>query len=119
MVVTLMAHSRCLRRIFGVEAVQQETARLWQLALKKAIAENDPRLAARKIERAEHALFRRIQDFLPGPNALEEQAMFDDLNTIRRLKARWQPPRIARRQPKLESRAMNQVIKAAAKTTSL
>ena len=72
-----------LHRISGVEAVQQDIAYLWYLALKSAIAEADPRLARTKIETAEVALFRRIHAFTPGPNA-----MFDALSTIRSLKAR-------------------------------
>jgi hypothetical protein len=68
--------------------MQQDTAYLWQLALKNAIAEADPRLARTKIETAEVALFHRIHTFAPSLNALEEQAMFDALSTIRSLKAR-------------------------------
>ena len=68
--------------------MQQETVYLWQLALKRAIAEADPRLAVTKIEKAELALFRRILAFPTVPNKLEAQAMFDALSTIRGLKAR-------------------------------
>ena len=68
--------------------MQQDTAYLWQLALKHATAEADPRLARTKIETAEVALFHRIHAFESSPNALEEQAMFDALSTIRSLKAR-------------------------------
>lgn len=66
----------------------QETAYLWQLALKRAIAEADPRLAVTKIEKAELALFRRILAFPTIPSKLEAQAIFDALSTIRGLKAR-------------------------------
>ena len=68
--------------------MQQDTAYLWQLALKSATAEADPRLARAKIETAEVALFHRIHAFALSPNALEEQAMFYALSTIRSLKAR-------------------------------
>ena len=68
--------------------MQQDTAYLWQLALKNATAEAGPRVARTKIETAEVALFHRIRTFAPGPNVLEEQAMFDALSTIRSLKAR-------------------------------
>lgn len=67
--------------------MRQDSAYLWQLALKNATAEADPRLARAKIETAEVALFHRIRAFA-SPNALEEQAMFDALSTIRSLKAR-------------------------------
>lgn len=95
--------------------MQQEAAYLWQVALKRAIAESDPRLAATKIEKAELALFRRIHAFVPGQNALEEQSMFDALKTIRRLKMRWQPQRIPRRRPTLEIRAVSKPIKGCGK----
>ena len=68
--------------------MQQDTARLWQLALKNAIAEADPRLAQTKIETAEVAIFLRIHSFAIGRNAREDQALFDALITIRGLKAR-------------------------------
>lgn len=68
--------------------MQQDTAHLWQLALKNAIAEADPGRARIKIETAELALFHRIHAFALGSNALEEQALFDALDTIRSLKAR-------------------------------
>lgn len=68
--------------------MQQDTAHLWQLALKNAIAEADPRLAQSKIETAEVAIFHRIHSFAIGRNAREDQALFDALITIRGLKAR-------------------------------
>jgi hypothetical protein len=67
--------------------MQQDTSHLWQLALKHAITEADPRLARAKIETAEVAIFHRIHAFTTGTNTLEEQALFDALDTIRRLKA--------------------------------
>ena len=68
--------------------MQQDTEHLWQLVLKNAIAEADPRLVQAKIETAEHAIFHRIQAFSGGQNALEVHALFDALDAIRRLKAR-------------------------------
>lgn len=50
-------------------------------------AEDDPRLAPAKIGTAEVAIFHRIQAFATGPNAAEEQALFDALGTIGSLKA--------------------------------
>jgi hypothetical protein len=68
--------------------VQQDTEYVWQLELKNAIAEADPRLVQAKIETAEVAIFHRIQAFSRGPSATEEHALFDALDAIRRLKAR-------------------------------
>jgi hypothetical protein len=68
--------------------MQQDTAYLWQLALKNATTEANPRLVRTKIDTAEIALFHRIHAFAPSSNALEEQAMFDAVSTIRSLKAR-------------------------------
>ena len=68
--------------------MQQDTANLWQSALKNALVEADPRLAREKIETAEAAIFHRIHAFATGRNALEVQALFDALYTIRSLKAK-------------------------------
>ena len=68
--------------------MQRDTANLWQSALKNALVEAEPRLAQAKIERAEVAIFHRIHAFTTGRNALEVQALFDALCTIRSLKAK-------------------------------
>ena len=81
--------------------MQQDTEHLWQLALKNAIAEADPRLVRSKIETAEVAIFHRIQAFSGAKNALEGHALFDALNAIRSLKARDAQSRLA---PALERR---------------
>ena len=68
--------------------MQQNNEGQWQQALKKAIAGTGRRSAHLKIEAAEFAIFNRIQGYVPGPNPLEEQALFEALYIIRDLKAR-------------------------------
>jgi hypothetical protein len=109
-----------LAAISGVEAVQQDTEHLWQLALKNAIAEADPRLVRSKIETAEVAIFHRIQSFSGAKNALEEHALFDAFDAIRRLKARDAQSRLApalekRTAPKATNRVMNAHIRGCGK----
>jgi len=71
-----------------VEAMQQQdTASLWQEALRQAINENDSQLAGAKIQTAEAAIFHRIQGFSPGSDVSEEWALFDALHTIRILRS--------------------------------
>ena len=87
-VVTSCSRAGKLHPISGVEAMQQDTAYLWRMALENAIAEEDPQLARTKIETAEVEIFHRIHDFASDPKTLEVQALFDALGLIRGLKAR-------------------------------
>lgn len=80
--------------VSGVEAMQQDSAFLWQQALQAAIEEPDPQIARVKIANAEMAIFNRLQGFTPNGDFSEEQALFEALETIRALdaKRRQEPP---------------------------
>jgi predicted RNase H-like nuclease len=71
--------------VSGVEAMQQDSALLWQQALQDAIEEPDPQVARVKIANAEMAIFNRMQGFTPNGDFSEEHALFDALETIRAL----------------------------------
>jgi hypothetical protein len=68
--------------------MQQSSKGQWQQALKEAIAGTGRHSARSTIQSAEFAIFNRIRGYVPGPNAVEDQALFDALSTIRDLKAR-------------------------------
>ena len=53
----------------------------WQDVLQAAIHESDPQIIDEKIRAAEAAIFARIQDYSCRPDSLEEQALFDALDT--------------------------------------
>ena len=61
--------------------------RLWHELLQEAIHEAEPAAAELMIRRAERAILRRIQDIWPGPSAVEEQALFEALGTVRALRS--------------------------------
>jgi len=65
--------------------MQQDAPALWQVALQDAIDETDPRLARRKLIKAEFAVFNRMYGFVSRANASEALALFDALDTIRTL----------------------------------
>jgi len=67
--------------------MQQSSKGQWQQALKEAIAETGRHSVGSTIQSAEFAIFNRIHGYVSGPNALEDQALFDALYTIRDLKA--------------------------------
>jgi hypothetical protein len=78
---------------------------LWHEKLQEAIHESNPLLVEVKIARAERAILERIRDCEPGPGAVEEQALFEALGTIRALRsARRLPQKVAEEHGHLHQR---------------
>ena len=64
----------------------------WQNALQEAIHESDPQIKDEKIRAAVTAIFSRIGG-CPGPDPLEEQALYDALGAIRILRSSRRLPK--------------------------